>query len=238
MYQLIQENSGFNYKSYVGMVRNMYQKPVAKTSSSLILTLLTIAFFGFAAIRPTLATVSELVGELEEKRELEQKVDQKIQSLAAAQDNYVNNQDILQTFDQTLPPSPQTTELLFIIEYLGYQNNIDIISIRHPPITIYGQPSTIDSKEAQTFIQNQFVAINFRLTAEGEIPNLLSFVRDLSQHNRLLHIESTSLNQPEEDQGQEETKPIISIFFTTYYNPPTNLNPNQSSPPGSPNPWN
>ena len=39
------------YRSYISTVRSLYEKPIAQTSTALILTLLTIAFFGLAAIK-------------------------------------------------------------------------------------------------------------------------------------------------------------------------------------------
>jgi hypothetical protein len=53
------------------LIRNLnafYQKPVAKVSLELFLSVGTIIFFAMFAIRPTLLTMSDLVKEIEDKR--------------------------------------------------------------------------------------------------------------------------------------------------------------------------
>jgi len=79
-----QPQTGLRYKTYFKHISGIYEKPIAKVSTALILTLITITFFGFAAIRPTLATVSELI-----KETVTRTIDGKVaRSVAAANPEY------------------------------------------------------------------------------------------------------------------------------------------------------
>ena len=58
----------FRYKHYYLKTKEFYQKPVTKATVNLILSLFTISFFAFFAIRPTLKTIAKLNGQLETQK--------------------------------------------------------------------------------------------------------------------------------------------------------------------------
>ena len=55
-----------------------YQKPIAQVSTELFFTIGATIFFAAFAIRPTILTMTDLVKEIQDKREAEEKLNQKV----------------------------------------------------------------------------------------------------------------------------------------------------------------
>jgi uncharacterized protein (UPF0333 family) len=64
------------------VLMDFYQKPIARVSIELILSVLIVILFAVFAIRPTLITMAELVKEIEDKKELSEQMNLKLASLA------------------------------------------------------------------------------------------------------------------------------------------------------------
>ncbi len=209
MYQPLNQTNQLNYKSYYHSIRRAYHKPIAQTSSALILTILTISFFGFAAIRPTLSTVSSLVGEIKEKEELEKKVDTKLNALNTAQAQFNQHQTTLLNFDLAIPPEHQLDQLLLQLEYINSLHSTRLVSLRIDPLTLVGT-----NPEAEA---SPFSSLLIRMTSKGELPQLKQLLADLNNLQRVVLIDSVSFSQPSLE--DEEVDPAISmtVTFNVYY---------------------
>jgi Tfp pilus assembly protein PilO len=201
-----------SYRSYITRVRHLYEKPVAQTSTALILTLVTIVFFGLAAIKPTLGTVSQLVGELEEKRKIEVEMDKKINTLMSLQNQYLTSKDLLLTFDLAVPSSLRLTEFITHIQYLAYSNSIALTNLRAGPLTTFSVATTKTSPANIT-------SFSVNLTAESKYVQIQKFLDEISNLQRVADIESVSIKIPDID----ETKVVppdqyqFNAKVTTYY---------------------
>ena len=105
-------------------LNEFYQKPVARVSLELFLSVGAVIFFAIFAIRPTLVTMSDLVKEIEDKRDLDQKLTQKIASLSTAQTTYLEVQDRLYLLEEALPTTPDVIHAIKIVEKIASEQNI------------------------------------------------------------------------------------------------------------------
>ena len=64
-------------KQLASLLEQFYHNPVAKVSLELFLTIGLVVFLALFAIKPTLLTMSDLVKEIEDKRELETQLSKK-----------------------------------------------------------------------------------------------------------------------------------------------------------------
>jgi Tfp pilus assembly protein PilO len=110
-------------------LNDFYQKPVARVSLELFLSVFAVVFFAIFAIRPTLVTMSDLVKEIEDKKDLDQKLTQKIASLSTAQTSYLDVQERLYLLVQTLPSTPDLVHSVKIIEKLAVDRGVLIDSL-------------------------------------------------------------------------------------------------------------
>lgn len=198
------------YKTYVKQIRGLYEQPITQTSVALILTLITVAFFGLAAIRPTLATVSELIKEIEQKRDVDEKLAQKIGALSSVQEEYYAIQDKLPLLETAIPIDRERNLLLLQMEYLAWINNVKIENMRIDPMTVYSK--TPEPPEKTTDL---FPSFNIILTvaAPDELTHR-SLLEDISNLDRILRIESVSFSRPEDE---EDNSVKMTVTVRAYY---------------------
>ena len=209
-----------SYRSYYNQMRLLYQQPVAQVSTALILTLFTIAFFGFFAIRPSFVTISELVKEIEEKREIDQKMTQKINSLTSAQDEYLQFKDTLEVYNRAVPDDLELENTVALLEYLVSTSKTEIRSLSLIDVPIVGEPSS-----EQTLVGDSFPSLQVRLVADGDEASLLGLLSRLSDQQRLMLVETTTFSVPNEEDVEAEMR--MSVRLRVFWNAGSGATPGQ-----------
>jgi Tfp pilus assembly protein PilO len=204
----------FKYKSYLSVIRGIYEKPIAQTSSALILTLVTITFFGLAAIKPTLSTVSQLIKELEEKKEIDEKLTKKLASLATVQEQYSLARQELEVFDTTIPSTQGLEDTLLQLEYLASINGTSLLNIRTSSLTTLGTPLNPTDKT------QPFPEYTITITVEGTYGQLKFLLNQISLLKRLIVIESVAFTQSNID-GVTAVRATAQL--KTFWNPQEKL---------------
>ena len=210
--------TALRYKTYLRQVRGIYQKPVAQTSTALILTLVTVAFFGFAAIRPTLATVSQLIKEIDQKKDIDQKLAQKIGALSSVQEEFLVAKDKLSLLDTAIHAGPNQNLLLLQLEYLAYKNATTIDSLRTDPMTAFSKSQEPPSKSTDAFP-------SFTIVMTVSAPDQLThrkLLEDLNRLDRVLRVEAASFSRPED---KEDNTLKMTVTLRAYYQAPTPTKP-------------
>jgi len=186
-----------------------YNKPVAKVSIELFLSIMAVIFFAIFAIRPTLVTMSDLVKELEEKRELDQNLSQKIASLATVQSQYQSSQNQLAVLDEALPSNPEMIKTLKIIEKMASDQQLAINSL---------QISEIPTNSTETTTQKlKRISYPISVSIEGDYPGIKNFVEAVQNSRRALTTESIVFSL-QEKQGTRSLQATITISAHYYVN--------------------
>lgn len=108
------------------VLMDFYQKPVARVSIELILSVIVVIVFALFAIRPTLLTMADLVKEIADKKELSQQMNLKLASLASAQEQYELNQSQFYLLDEAISRQMDLIKSLKIIEKLAGESQLVI----------------------------------------------------------------------------------------------------------------
>ena len=198
-----------NYRSYYDTFKVLYQKPVAQTSTALIMTLITITFFGMAAIRPTLGTISKLQAELKEKKVIDEQIRAKLSSLAKIQSEYLENKATLGVFDQAISKNHGVTDLLVRLEYIAAENNTPISSMRLAELTTLG-PIDEHIREGEVF-----PSYTIDLSVLGEYTELVNLLDKMVKLDRYTKIETISFSQPNLD--EEENLINLGVRLRVYW---------------------
>ncbi|MDQ3008613.1 MAG: type 4a pilus biogenesis protein PilO [bacterium] len=180
-----------------------YAKPVARVSVELLLSLLAVIFFAAFAIRPTLVTMSDLIKEIEDKRELNGRLSQKIAALSTAQSEFMTLQSRLDVLDEALPSEPRLIEALKIIEKIASDRQLAIQGLvvnELPPEEVATVP----------FSQTERQQIIAALTVTGDYPSLRQFVEDVRNSQRTFIIDTVTFSTGEEI-GQKTLQVTITI---------------------------
>jgi Tfp pilus assembly protein PilO len=184
------------YHRYYLSTQALYRKREIVVYTGIILTLLAIAFFALFAIKPTVTTVAGLFKDISNQKEVDQKMQAKINSIRQAQTNYSLISDKLVLVDQVLPQEPGLIDLIYQVEILTQKNNIDLKSVGFESSYILGE-KTGQKKIVQT------PAINFSLAVSGDYESVNNFLTSLENLRRALGISDFSVRSfSEEETGK------------------------------------
>ena len=180
-----------------------YSQPVAKVSIELFLSIGTVVFFAIFAIRPTLLTMSDLIKEIDDKKQLDQKLDQKIAALSTIQNVYSSLENRLGVLDQAIPSQPEFENVLKIIEKIASEQQIAISSIQVKEI-----PKL--APEDVPFKQKQRISLPISITVTGDYQAIRNFVEAIITTRRSLIIDSMIFSVNEE-RGIKKLQTNITI---------------------------
>ncbi len=161
-----------------------YEKPIAKVSLELFLSVGAVIFFAVFAIRPTLLTMSDLIKEIEDKTKLDQQLAQKAAALSTVQAEYLQLEDRLVVLDEAIPATqPEFDKNLKIIEKIASDNQLVISSIQVSEIPKDEDPEI-------EFSQRQRITVPISVTVTGDYLKIKSFIDQLGENRRALIVES------------------------------------------------
>lgn len=142
------------------------------------LTLLSLAGFGFFAIRPTVVTALRLVKERKDGQAAEQALDRKIAALSQAQANLTGQETKLTLLDTKLPAKEDIASILEELALKAGENGVKLMAVRQY------SPASADSP-------NPLKITKVALSLEGEFENLERAISSLENLPRLCLIRST-----------------------------------------------
>jgi Tfp pilus assembly protein PilO len=177
------KNEYNRYRQYYHRLWVFYQKPAAKVSIALLLTIFTIIFFAVFAIRPTLLTVAELVKKIQDKKETLAQIEQKAAQLASAQQEYITAQSNLPLLATALPDKPNAQQLMQLIEATAAYHQISLQNVSIGTVS-YSQKAIPYSPGIQK--------IPISLSVSADYSSLNAFLYDLSRLNRQYSINTVS----------------------------------------------
>lgn len=155
-----------------------------KRYTTLILTLISLSFFGLFAIGPTLSTITELNKELDDSRFVDQKLGQKISNLTVLQQKYAALQPDLPTILRSIPKDPQVPSFAADVQAVTVSSNVSLQSFQTFEVEINKLPNP-----------RKYSSYSFALIAEGNYNDLSNFLSNLSTMQRITSIDTISLTK-------------------------------------------
>jgi len=204
------ETERHRYRRYFTNVTALYQKKQVRTYTGLILSLLTVAFFSFFAIRPTLITIASLVKEIEDKQMVAQKLQEKINAITVAQAEYAAVSSDFPLIEEALPQEPNLPILIRQLETLTVQNGATLRTIQFSQVNLRGKLVS----EPDSVKKGEVSKVTFSLSASGSYQSLKSFLQSLEDLRRFVVISSFAFKTGEEEEGQLL---ILSVTGDAYY---------------------
>lgn len=185
-------------------LEKFYQNPVAAVSFELFLSIGAIIFFALFAIRPTLLTMSDLLKEIDDKKELNQKLVQKIAALSSAQAQYLNMEDRLHVLDEAIPTNPQLLQALKIIEKIASEQEIVVVQVNLPEL-----PE--ENKEVMLFSEMKRQNLPMTVSVRGDYQSIRLFVEEIMKSRRTLIVESVNFSV-DDNRGTKSLEASLTIF--------------------------
>jgi len=151
------------------------------------ISLFTLSFFGFFAIRPTIITIVNLNRQLKDNEQVLERIKQKQQDLAkltALQDSLKNEIPLI---EKAVPNVPKIPHLSRQIETVALKNNVNLTSLNFGAIDVGGATS------------ESLLSFSISITAEGAENDVNKFIRDLTSMDRLLGFERFTTGKTKRD---------------------------------------
>lgn len=192
-----------------------YQKPVAKASLELFLSIGAVIFFALFAIRPTLVTISDLIKEIEDKEVLLQQLNQKIAALSSAQSNYARLENRIDVLDVAIPPQPNLVEALKIIEKIASEQDIVITSI--------GVTQVPDENAVESVLPDEVIrrTVPLQIKVQGAFPAVREYITALANVQRSFEVISIEFSKDTE-RGENKLQTVITLGVV-YFGPKAEL---------------
>jgi Tfp pilus assembly protein PilO len=187
----------YRYHRYFFGLQKAAQAPKIRSFAWLSLTIFTICFFLIVAIRPTLVTIAKLNREIKDEKEANRKMQIKINSIIAAQDEYAKNLDNLPLLDEALPDRSEFPRLAYFIEKLAIDNNLSLKSLGFDRI------GRIEKKITKGEIPSNTTPLDFSVNVSGSYSDLKAFLTQLENSRRIVNINQASFSQIKKEDNWE-----------------------------------
>lgn len=182
-----------NYHRYRAIFLNAIaryrQREDAKAYLEILLSLLTVSILAVFALRPTLLTISQLVKEIEAKRQTLAQLNSKIDNLVKAQTLYNNERESIERLKEAIPTDPEPDVLVRQFEGLSSSTQTPLSGLALGQAVVLGS----DSTDIPPNFPPNTNGITFRTSVGAEYPTLFNFLTNLTNARRPLVIERLDL---------------------------------------------
>jgi Tfp pilus assembly protein PilO len=211
-------SSNYNYKQdysryrhHFGRIYQFYQKPAAKVSTALLLTIFTTIFFAVFAIRPTLITIAELLRKIEDQRDTRAEMMKKVAALNTASQEYEAASATIARLNQAVPDTDQVAPLLKMVEGTAAQNNTAITSLDVEEYS-YAPPVPVSKSTPQE--------LKIDLNQMADYASLREYIRNLFYIPRLMAVDTISLSTDSEGGNEQPASQLnLTIGSRTFILP-------------------
>ena len=207
------------YRRYYHNVLAYYRRPAVHLYLNAVLSLFAIAFFGWFALRPTAKTITSLIKEIEEYRQINQKLDSKIQSLSRAQAAFLQAKPYFPLLDQALPAAPESAVFLRQIEVLAFQHSVALSALSIDSVVLKTTGADTVNKEKTDSKEGLLKdkTLKFSVSCQGNYQNVKAFLNELERLIRFVHLSKVSLAKDSDSGGSSGPDVIVAVRGEIYY---------------------
>ena len=169
-----------------------------------LLSLVTISFFTFFALKPTLVTVTELYKNIQTKQDLVNKMDTKIQNISAAQAIFDSEVARISFTQNSVPDLASPETFVRQIEGLAITNSVNLLGVSVGQVLLVGEEKKASTSVTDiTPLPEGAKALTFSVSVNGAYPALSRFLSELENLRRPIKIDNTGLTSAQTEQGSE-----------------------------------
>lgn len=180
-----------------------FQQKKSREYTTIILTFLALIIFGVFAIKPTLYTIVELRKQLEDSKQLDAQLDEKINNLSSLQGQYSTLTPDLPLVTSALPALPNTPLFLGQIQSLISSNSLTVnqISSENIPYAREG----LKEGELGSFVVSY--------TLSGVYPNIKKFIEEAVFFDRVVTVDDLTIVRDEDTPTTLNATAKLKVYF-------------------------
>jgi cell division protein FtsB len=182
------------YARYYTYLKPVMDNKQVKTYSSLAVSLVVTLLFGALVIKPTLAQIATLNSEIKQQQALLAQLRAKNNNLNQGIANY-NQLDpsVIEKTDLLLPKKSNYPKLLNTLSTIASENQASVSGIQFQATELYAEPKVPSTNP-------QVIPVEFTLNIVSPFPKAAAVLDALRRADRLLYVDSISMNKPEDGQ--------------------------------------
>lgn len=202
------------YGVYLGKIKSLYQKKEVQLYTNLILSFGAVICFALFAIKPTLTTIAKVYKEYRDQKEVDLRLQEKIDNLRKAKEAYQQIEEKLHLIQEALPTQPEAELLVAQLEQLAARNNCVLEEVSFGNVMIKGEINLKEGKNKdQPAEKPDQPTLEGNLQIVGTYRDVLSFLGDLYDLRRLNTVSHLSL------EGSARQPLEARLNLTAYYLP-------------------
>ena len=169
-----------------------------------LLSLGTISFFAFFALKPTLITIVELYKNIQTKQDLVNKMDTKIQNISAAQAIFDSEAARISLTQNSVPDLASPETFVRQIEGLAITNSVNLLGVSVGQVILVGEEKKSSTSETDIApLPEGAKSLTFSISVNGAYPALSRFLSELENLRRPVKIDNTGLTSAQTEEGSK-----------------------------------
>lgn len=193
------------YKEFFLNIVALYKRNQdLRTFLEILLSLATISFFTFFALRPTLITIAELYKNIQSKEETIVKMDTKIQNVSSAQNIFDSESPRIPLAQSSIPDNPTPEALVRQIEGLAVDSSVNLLGVSIGQVVLAGEEKKVPVSEGDIApLPEGARALTFSVSVSGPYPSLSRFLTELESLRRPIKIDASGLTSSKTEEGNK-----------------------------------
>jgi len=190
-----------------------YDKPVARVSFELVLSLIGVMFFAVFALRPTLNTMSALLKEIEDKQEVDVALGRKISALGTAQNEYLTYNERFSILGESIHTNMSLEVALMYMEFLVTRENLSLsgLQIKEFPLVL---TTPEDSTETLRLGDKEVRAYAFQVAFTGSYADVIRFFEAIESVKPLFSVQEFAFTVQE---NRDDTRSLTTTATIIMY---------------------
>ncbi len=168
-----------------------------------VITIAAVIFFVIFAIRPAVVTIAGLVGEINEKKELTQKMQRKINSIISAQEEFAYVQGQRDLLESYLPSTFSITQGVAQVAGAAKDSNLTL-----PGLSISQIEDMINPGD-------ELSGLEFNVSSNADYEEIKTFIEQVKTVRRWMDIDSYQISLSDDEEVSPET---LSFYLSGKFN--------------------
>ena len=197
--------------SYYLYLQKLTKKPGVKEFLGITLSLITVSVFLLLALKPSLTKIAALKKDIEASKQTLNRLKKKTAALAKVEQIWAVVGDESQKVEKTIPLGPEYNYFIKEVEWVASQTGVRYVNGSFSASLI--RSSLVDAYRINQHLAPIEIKVNLRF--EGNYSNLLATLNRLTELDRILAVESVTINQ--NDKKEKKGSLVMTIGGKIYY---------------------
>jgi hypothetical protein len=181
------KNSLSRYRRYLQTIQS---QPLLGPGLWTVFSLLLLMGMLLFALKPTLVTISSLLGQIEQRKTVSAALDRKIYSLQQASDQLNKVKDRLGLLDQAIPQISDWNTLTRKFEGVATESGVELTKIEFKDISVL---NSTPSGDIVTNLPQGTSSVAFTITGTGEYASMRTMIERLEKIRRILVVSKSQI---------------------------------------------